>query len=346
MGIGDRLASTTLGLEAALSSDAVGQQRAAGTSTARTAPGQMLEIHSSLAAMNSELEDLKHRLKDFDGSLVARHFDPRNIKATRWGNRHEASFSTQAFRALKESIELSGGNTQPILVRKCASEQYEIVFGHRRHRACLELGLPVFAVVASDALGDLEVFLSMERENRARADLSPYEQGLSYIAALDACLFPSARRLAEAVGVSHTWVRKSMMVAQLPPEVVQLFPSPLAIQPRHAEEIAKEREKNPSEFMRRVEQLRAAAVRLPYGQTLRALMSDGTEVAAKTSIMLAGKDVGNYATTSKGQLIISIKDGWISRDIIPNLIQALVHVLATVETNPDPQGANDMLREA
>jgi hypothetical protein len=27
--------------------------------------------------------------------------------------------------------------------------RYEIVFGHRRHRACLELGLPVLAVLAT-----------------------------------------------------------------------------------------------------------------------------------------------------------------------------------------------------
>jgi len=87
-------------------------------------------------------------------------------------------------------------------------------------------------------------------------DLSPFEQGRSYLAALDAGLFPSLRRLAEAVGVSHTWVRKSMLVAQLPDSVVQAFRSPLEIQPKHAEEIAAELERDRAGVMRRAEKLR------------------------------------------------------------------------------------------
>ena len=74
----------------------------------------------------------------------------------------------------------------------------------------------------------------MDRENRERADLSPYEQGAAYRRALDEGLYPSARRLAEALGVSHTWVNNTLEVADLPPAVVRSFPSPLAIQHRHA----------------------------------------------------------------------------------------------------------------
>lgn len=200
MGIGKRLSTSTADLTSALPAGEAVRNDEEKTVLARTAPGQMLAIHTGMAALQIELQVLQDRLKRFDGGLVTRHIDPNSVRPTRWANRHEASFATPAFASLKESIALAGGNAQPILVREHLPDQYEIVFGHRRHRACLELGVPVLAAVAEQSLGDIEVFLSMERENRERADLSPYEQGQSYVSALDAGLFPSLRRLAEAVG--------------------------------------------------------------------------------------------------------------------------------------------------
>jgi ParB family chromosome partitioning protein len=79
--------------------------------------------------------------------------------------------------------------------------KYEVVFGHRRHRACLELGLPVLAVV--DNLGGVELFVQMDRENRSRKNLSAWEQGMMYLRALENGLFPSNRQLAEKVGVDR-----------------------------------------------------------------------------------------------------------------------------------------------
>lgn len=59
------------------------------------------------------------------------------------------------------------------------------MFGHRRHQACLELGIPVLAVIWDKPLSAQAHFLAMERENRDRTDLSAYESGMSYIAALE-----------------------------------------------------------------------------------------------------------------------------------------------------------------
>ena len=47
----------------------------------------------------------------------------------------------------------------------------------------------------------------MDRENREREDLSPYEQGTMYQQALDAGLFPSQRRLAEQLGVNEAEIK-------------------------------------------------------------------------------------------------------------------------------------------
>ena len=64
----------------------------------------------------------------------------------------------------------------------------------------------------------------MERENRERQDLSPWEQGMMYRRALDLGLFTSNRALATALGIDHSNVGKSLALARLPDEVVAAFP--------------------------------------------------------------------------------------------------------------------------
>jgi len=203
--------------------------------TARTAPGQMAQFRGQMLAAEGELNKLRDQLRQHDGALPTRRLDPTTVVPSAWSNRHPDAFQTPEFQSLKQDIALAGGNVQAISVRPLADtpDRYEILFGHRRHRACLELGLPVLATIDNGAIGDLELFTAMDRENRERADLSPYEQGHMYRKALDAGLFPSNRRLAEALGVSHTWVNKVLMVADLPPAVLECFESPIVVQHKH-----------------------------------------------------------------------------------------------------------------
>jgi ParB family chromosome partitioning protein len=336
MGIGKRLSKSTADLASLLPVKEVGRGGDEKTALARTAPGQMLAIHSGMAALQSELLVLQDRLQKFDGGLVTRYIDPTSIRPTRWANRHEASFATPAFASLKASIAHAGGNAQPILVREHLPDQFEIVFGHRRHRACLELGLPVLAAVAEQSLGDIEVFLSMERENRERADLSPFEQGQSYVSALDAGLFPSLRRLAEAVGVSHTWVRKSMLVAQLPDEVILAFRSPLEIQPKHAEVIAAGLEHDRAAIMQRAERLRLGEKQLTAAQTVQALVPNKTEGVEKAAIQLAGRDIGCYSMTAQGRLVISLNQISVERESVSVIITALTDAIAATASRRSP----------
>lgn len=208
--------------------------------------------------VEGELTSLRERLARFEDAMPSRKLDPKFIRSSRWANRHEASFCTAAFAGLKNDIEKAGGNVQPILVRPLAGHagEFELVFGHRRHRACLELGIPVLASIWEGELNDSELFAAMDRENRERADLSPYEQGQMYHRALEEGLFPAQRRLAEYLGVSHTWVRKALLVAQLPPAIVECFRSPLDITHRHAEKLNAALESDSRGVLKRAEKLR------------------------------------------------------------------------------------------
>lgn len=195
----------------------------------------------------------------------AQKLDPATIRPSRWANRHEDSFKGAEFAALKVEIASAGGNVQPIKVRpmrdglgQVLGDRYEVVFGHRRHRACAELGLQVLAVV--EEVSDAELYVQMERENRGRANLSAWEQGSMYARALDAGLFPSNRRLADAVGVDVSAIGKALRIARLPAEVVAAFPSPTAIQFRWGQNLAAALELNEAAVLAEAKKVEGAGL--------------------------------------------------------------------------------------
>jgi ParB family chromosome partitioning protein len=187
-------------------------------------------LHGSVSTMKIDL--LKGEIETMKAGSPVIKIPADQIRASRWVNRHEDSFKATAFQELKDEISSAGRNIQAIKVRPIEDEEfkYEIVFGHRRHRACLELGLDVYAEVA--ILNEESLFAEMDRENRQRADLRPYEQGMMYRRALDEGLFPSARKLAEALNVSNTNVSDVIALTKLPDVVLDAFSSRLDLQVR------------------------------------------------------------------------------------------------------------------
>jgi ParB family transcriptional regulator, chromosome partitioning protein len=286
------------------------------TATApRTGPGQMLQFRGQMLAVEGELGKLRDRLKEHEGSTPTRKLDPQALVPSRWANRHPDSFSTAEFARLKQDIDLAGGNVQPISVRVLIDQpgRYEIVFGHRRHRACSELGIPVLATIDTAAVSDHELFSAMHRENRERADLSPYEQGTMYRHALDESLYPSNRRLAEALGVSHTWVANVLLVADLPAPVVECFRSPLEIQHRHAKSIAAALETDRKGVLRRAEKLRARERPKAAAAIVAALIGASNEVAElpHQPLQIDGKQVGRWSRDGAGRLTVQIEAAYV-----------------------------------
>ena len=121
----------------------------------KTAPGQMLAFRQHLQVHEVQVQDLQRQLDAYRGSQPARRIDPRQIRPSRWANRQEGHFRTPEFAAFKQELLTAGGNIQPIKVRPVAdaADTYEVVFGHRRHRACLELGIPVETMAALASMG-------------------------------------------------------------------------------------------------------------------------------------------------------------------------------------------------
>jgi ParB family chromosome partitioning protein len=196
--------------------------------------------------------------------------DPGLVVASRWANRHPQTYADRAFETLKREIAQAGGNVQAIKVRKAEGGKFEIVFGHRRHRACQELGLPVLAVVVPE-MDECTLWQEMERENRARQDLSPFEQGRHYRVALDAGLYPSIRRLAEAIGVDISQAAKVIRIADLPEEVLGAFNSPCDIQVNWSTKLSAAIERDPEGIRKKAKALTASGEKKKPKQVFEAL---------------------------------------------------------------------------
>lgn len=292
MSIKDRLAKKTEGL--------LVPGKPAGSGTAgplKTGPGQMLMVNALMKETNEKVAQLEDRLKEFEGATVARMLDAEKVVASKWANRIEDGFKTAEFASLKEEIRLAGGNVQPIKVRpRDGGEQFEIVFGHRRHRACLELGLPVLALIDDD-VSEQDLFKEMDRENRARLDLSPWEQGRMYRRALDEGLFVSLGQLAEELGADKGNISKALRLADLPPEVVEAFPSPRELQYRWAKLLNDALQSDPEGVLSRAREVCEHKDMRPSGKEVLEVLIGVTKLQSKVDpVIINGKLMAEIIT--------------------------------------------------
>jgi ParB family chromosome partitioning protein len=168
--------------------------------------------------------------------------DPRNVHPSRWANRSSGSFSGPDFENLKLAIAHAGGNSIAAIVRRTFADeplgavnqcQFELACGHRRHRACLELGLPLNVVVKE--LTDLELTQIMHDENHARQALSPLGLGMMVDQWLNDGLHLSQRRVALSIGRHVSDISRSLVLARLPRECLDALTDPHQLQFRDGE---------------------------------------------------------------------------------------------------------------
>lgn len=279
----------------------------------QTGPGQMLAFNSYIKEADKKVQVLEGKLKDFSDSKLVKKLDPKLVKPSKWANRHETSFAGAEFERLVADIESAGGNVQPIKVRLIdgKTDAYEIVYGHRRHQACSRLGIFVSAVIES--IEDVDMFAEMDRENRARADLSPFEQGEMYRRALDDGLFQSLRKLSESLGVDPGNVSKAVSIARLPPDVLATFESPNQIQYRWGAELNTAIQKDPEVVISRAKNIRQSAKKFS-GQDIVDKLLGRVKVAKPVVFDLKRKDrtVGKLIQKEDGSVALTIAGGVLS----------------------------------
>ncbi|OYU42724.1 MAG: chromosome partitioning protein ParB [Burkholderiales bacterium PBB4] len=292
----------------------------------QTAPGGMLAFRSQLQQHEATVKSLEAKLAQYADGVRTIKLEASLVDESKWANRHSSSFDTAAFDRFKDEIAHAGGNIQPILVRPVAS-RYEVVFGHRRFKACKLLGLPVLAMIAE--MSDEELFTLMDRENRERADLSPFEQGEMWRKAIDEGLFSSARQLASHVGVSNVHVTQCMSVARLPSFVLELFANPTEIQVRWAKAINDQLQADPELLTDRSAKIKALGKNFSSSKIFEMLVRDdkGSTKLHSSPLKHEGKVVGKISRGADGEVSVSIKPGFLSVAAFSNLEKLLADLI-------------------
>ena len=280
----------------------------------KTGPGAMAAFLERESNAIHENQLIKEELKTWEGATPTKKLDPTTIAPSRWANRHQDSFSGLKWEEFKAEIASAGGNVQPIKIRPIPGAdryEYEIIFGHRRHQACLELGLSVLALVES--ITDKALFEEMDRENRLRADLRPYEQGEMYKKALADGLYSSLRKLAESIGLHPGNVSTAIKVARLPEVILDAFPSRLDIQYRWALPLTDAIEKDADVLVARAKAIlveREAGLKLSSAEVMSRLLQSkkATTLIAERFIKVDGKDVATVRNEKGSYQIVFKKD--------------------------------------
>lgn len=195
-------------------------------------------VPKTIAAEMSEgyIQTIARLKAERESGKVVLELDPKLVRASALANRSALSLDKKDADLVHLVADIaSQGQLEPIRVRPAvdgAEGIYEIVYGHRRHAACLALdaerpgGWKVLALLDASAAEIRTHVLKMYQENAARKDLSPYEQGQMFKLWLDQQIFESQTAIAEQVGVSRQLVSKYLKLTELPAEILGAFGDP------------------------------------------------------------------------------------------------------------------------
>jgi ParB family chromosome partitioning protein len=322
--------------------------RTSGTSVA--AAGPRAERAASLDRVRSNDEVLVAE----SGTLL--RLDPARIRDASWQPRTESSFHGPEFEQLKIEIEHAGGNVQPVMVFPDAADGFIAIFGHRRIRACRELGLPVLAVVRNDGGNELQRLQQLWQENRARSDLTAWEAARLVKRLLDAAVFPSARRLAEGMGMSHTWVNTLLSLLKLPTDVIAILEKKPAPSARQARRLFEAVEADRAGVLARAGQLTQSqsAKRLSTSATINALLGHSRTTSQATDyggsgmyavrsvpIVESRPDLGSWHRDDVGRVVVTLAAG-----VDPEFILAHVAAALSREVAHGPRDGAGIVRQA
>lgn len=150
--------------------------------------------------------------------------DPKECEPWKYANRQDDELGEidQLIESIKENRQL-----QPALIRPHPNPhdgiKYEIIFGRRRHLACLKLGIP-FLVIKKKIRDIQEAVASQDAENKYRKNVSNYSNALLYKRLLSDGVFPTEKSLADKVGMSISTFNDLMAYARIPGDIVKAIP--------------------------------------------------------------------------------------------------------------------------
>jgi ParB family chromosome partitioning protein len=147
------------------------------------------------------------------------YLDPNECEPWIYANRHSSEMGD--IDELINSIQ-NNKQLQPGLVRLHPKPhngfKYEIIFGRRRHEACLRLGIKFYAIRKLNL--DLhEAILSQDAENKFRKDVSNYSNAFLYKRLLDDKVFKNEKELALKLRIPSSSFNDLMSYTKIPEDI-------------------------------------------------------------------------------------------------------------------------------
>ncbi len=152
------------------------------------------------------------------------YVNPNECEPWQYANRHESELGD--IEGLIESIK-SNKQLQPALVRNHPNPhgeiKYEVIFGLRRHIACMKLGIP-FLVIKKNIPSVQDAIASQDAENKLRNDVSNYSNAMLYKRLLTDKVFKTEKDLAEKLRIPYSTFNELMAYSKIPEDIVRAIP--------------------------------------------------------------------------------------------------------------------------
>jgi len=152
------------------------------------------------------------------------YIDPEHCESWKYANRlpTELGDIDELIKSIKEQ-----GQLQPALVRSHPNShgnvKFEIIFGRRRHIACMHLNRPLL-VIKKDFDDLKEAVAYQDAENKQRKNISNYSNSSLYKRLLEDKVFLSEKELAEKLGFSPSTFSNLMSFSKIPVPIISVIP--------------------------------------------------------------------------------------------------------------------------
>jgi ParB family chromosome partitioning protein len=231
---------------------------------------------------------------------------------------------------------LAHGQLVPALGRVLKGDpdyDIEIIYGARRLFIARHVNKPLRVELRE--MTDRDAIIAMDIENRQRADISPYERGLSYSHWLRCGHFNSQGEIARALHTSASQVSRLLKLARLPAVVVSAFSSPVDIREEWGLElaVALDDQSKRQATIRAARAVAACSPRLPPGEVFRRLLAavpGGRKARARSHDEVVRDDDGLplfRIRQRRCSLAVLLPVQKVSEDSIREIRRALVSIL-------------------
>lgn len=140
---------------------------------------------------------------------------------------------------LAKSIK-ANGQQEPVLIREIKKPddniKYEVIFGHRRWKACLLCEQPLFAIIKN--ISDKDAAIAQKEENQNRENLSDYARAFNYKKLLDSNVFKTQSELAAHLGIPKNTLAVLLNYTKIPKQILNAMKTPHYLPQRTATKLA------------------------------------------------------------------------------------------------------------